>query len=224
MIQLINELSGIVIAMLAGLYSFRYIHSFYKVYFIQLLIYILVYILSYVVLSLPNINPFPGSNQWLYNLQIPIETGLLVWAGYQYFKPYKERFLLLIGYVIVFAVFICEVIIKGLNVFANHGYIAESILLLILYLVVLYSQFRIENNSWKRSPDIWIALGIIIYFGGIVPYLSLVHYLDLYHRTLSYYLYNIIPVGLGNLRYIMLAIGFCLMRRNAIIKNLIVNE
>lgn len=224
MIRLLDESFGILIALLTGLYAFRNINSFYKIYFFQLLAYILIYASSYMLLIGPLINLFHRNNQWLFNLYMPIETGFLVWGGYQYFKLNKERFLLLIGYFIFLSVFVSEVRMKGLGVFANHGYIAESILVLAIYLLVLYTQFRKENHSWKRSPDVWIALGIIIYFGGIVPYMSLIHYLDSYNRTLSYYLYNIITVGLANLRYILLAIAFWLMRSNATVKTTTTNE
>lgn|GEM_PF-3253327 len=215
MIRLTYEISGILVALLMGLYAFRYLTSLYKFFFYQLIAYILTYMLSYVVLAFPSINLYPGSNQWLFNLDMPIETGLLVWPVYLYYKSSRERLLILLGYLIFLGILLSEIIVEGLRVFANYGAVAESILLLILYLIVAYSQFRWENNPWKSAPLIWVSVGILIYFVGTVPYLSLMHFLNLHYRILSYYLYNVITVGLSNLRYIMLAIGFWFIRHNA---------
>lgn len=217
MIRFIYELSGISIALFLGLFALRYINSFYRIYFIQLLVYIAVYILSYIAL-------IHNSNQWIYNIQMPFETGLLAWAGYRYFSLYKQKFLILTGYLIFLAVFIFELTINSPLAFASYSYVAESILLVVIYLSMLYSQLKKENRSWKRSPGIWIAIGIIIYFGGVVPYLSFMHYLNMHYRTLSYYLYNIITIGLANLRYILLAIGFWLIRRNSTTETAAIHE
>src|SRR6185312_943475 len=186
MIRLTYEISGILVALLMGLYAFRYLTSLYKFFFYQLIAYILTYMLSYVVLAFPSINLYPGSNQWLFNLDMPIETGLLVWPVYLYYKSSRERLLILLGYLIFLGILLSEIIVEGLRVFANYGAVAESILLLILYLIVAYSQFRWENNPWKSAPLIWVSVCILIYFVGTVPYLSLMHFLNLHYRILSY--------------------------------------
>ena len=224
MFQLIIELSGIAIALVLGLYTFRYMTLLHKFFFYQLLAFITVYILSYMVFLLPNSSGLHHNNQWLFNISMPIETGLLTWAAFEYFKMYKERFLIWIAYTIFLAIFISELFIKGVLVFSNHGYITQSILLEIMYLLIMYVRFRKQSISWWRSPEVWISLGIVLYFGGIVPYLGLIHYLQLNHPKINLFLYRFIIEGLGNLRYIFLAVGFWLIRRNAITQTSAVHE
>ncbi len=213
---IVNDLAGLLIAFIAGLYALPYIKLYYKLFFYLIVVFIIIYILTYVVLLFPN----QKSNQWVFNLYMPIETGFLMRAAYQYFKLDKRKSLIIVGYFVFMAVFLSDIIVRGPGIFANHGYITESILLVALYLFVLNFEFNKEFISWKRSPDIWIALGIVAYFGGAAPYLSLMHYLNTNHHTLNYYLYNLVTVGLANLRYILLAVGFWLIRRNAIAKTI----
>ncbi len=221
MLELINELSGTTIALLLGLVVFRYMNFIYRIFFFQLLIYVFVVALSYIV---PTTNSKQYNNQWLYNLSMLLETGFLSWAAYEYFKFSKQKFLVWIGYSLFLLVFSIEVYAKGFLVFSNHGYIAESVLLLLLYLLVLYNQLTKENNAWKRSPEVWISLGIVLYFGGAVPYLSFINYLQDGHSKVSLLLYQFIIEGLSNLRYLLLALGFWLIRRNAAAKPIPVNE
>lgn len=225
MIQIIiKELSSVILSCAMGVYAYRYMNLMHRIIFFQIFSYLAIYIISFAITLRQQYYMLPLNNQWIYNVSMPIEAGLLTWAGYEYFKSFKESFLLWIGYAVFLLLFVSEIIIKGPLIFSNHGYIAESMLLLVIYLIILYTQFREENTSLKRLPDLWIALGIIIYFGGIVPYLSLIHYLDLHHPIVSNYLYSIITVGLANLRYIFVAIGFWMIRRNALIKTTFTNE
>ncbi len=204
-----------------GIYSFRYMNFIYKIFFLQLVTYILFDILANMILLFPKVN---NHNQWVYNLAMPIETGFLSWAALEYFKKNKARFFIWIGYCLFLIAFLIEMFVKGGAVFSNHGYIVESGLLLILFLFVLYSEFTRKSVSWKRSPDIWISLGIVLYFGGVIPYLSLIHYLQESHPTMNRYLFNFIIIGLSNVRYLLLAVGFWLVRRNVLSKITGLNE
>lgn len=221
MFRVINELIGITLALVSGIYAFQYMNLASKLFFLQLITYIIVYILSFVVQHIPSMQ---HHNHWIYNLYMPIETGLLTWGGYEYFKSTREKFLVWIGYFIFLGILISEIIIKGLFVLSNHGYIAEGILMVVLYLSVIYMQLTSQNNTWKRSPEFWISLGIVLYFGGDIPYLSLMDYLQQYYPKINLYLYRFINIGLSNLRYLFLAIAFWLIRQNAIAKTPIVNE
>jgi hypothetical protein len=213
MVELVNNVSGLAIALLLGLFSFRYMNFLYRIYFFQLVSYCVIFGMSYAVQNNSNHN-----NQWLFNLSMPIETGLLSWAAYVYFATDKKKYLVWIGYMVFLAIIISEMLIKGISVFFNYGYIAESGLLVLIYLLVLYSHFIKQNLGWSSSPEIWISIGIVLYFGGVVPYLSLMRYLEQSHHHYSKLLYDFIIEGLCTIRYLLLAVGFWLVRRNALAK------
>lgn len=86
MVELVNNVSGLAIALLLGLFSFRYMNFLYRIYFFQLVSYCVIFGMSYAVQNNSNHN-----NQWLFNLSMPIETGLLSWAAYVYFATDKKN-------------------------------------------------------------------------------------------------------------------------------------
>jgi hypothetical protein len=216
--ELINELVGLVIPLLLGIFVFRYMSFLYRLYFFQLMFSVLIYILSWVLPSAK------VSDHWLYNLSMPVETGLLTWAGYLYFADDKRKYLIWVGFALFMIIYISDVLIKGISVFFNYGYIAESALLVMIYLLILYSHFIKQSIGWKTSPEIWISIGIVLYFGGVVPYLSLMRYLQSAHPQMSSLLYEFIIEGLETVRYLLLGLGFWLVRRNALAKTSVANE
>lgn len=218
MLRIINESFFLLLALSLGVYTFRYMNIFHKIFFLQLFVYILFDIMANIVLIIQKTNNGILNNQWVYNLYMPIETGLLTWAVYEYFKSAKAKILLSIGYTVFMIVFVMEICIKGMRVLSNHAYFAESILLLIIFLLVLNSQFNQKSISWKKSSEVWISFGVVLYFTGVIPYFSLIHYLQESHPTTNLSLYYIIVEGLSDLRYLLLAYGFWLVRRNVLSK------
>jgi hypothetical protein len=163
-------------------------------------------------------------NQWVYNLAMPVETAILSLGGYEYFKEEREKILIVAGYVVFLLVFVTELFLKGILVFSNHGFITEGIILLVLYLSVIYSLFASRQNTWKHAPEMWISLGIVIYFAGVIPYFSLMDYLEEYHPAINLIFYRYINIELSNVRYLLLAYGFWLARRNTLLKTKTANE
>ncbi|HTA82402.1 MAG TPA: hypothetical protein VK783_05710 [Bacteroidia bacterium] len=215
MIKILNEFTGVTIALLAGIYTFKYMNLLYRIFFFQSLSYLLILLLSYAVQSIPRMQ---HRNEWLFNSYMPIETGLLTWCGYEFFRHRKEKIVIWIGYAIFLILLLCELFIKGIWEFSNHGYIAESFLIVMVYLGIIYFLLTNQNKTWKHSPELWIALGLILYFGCTLPYLSLLKYLEVSYPKANIYLFRLITVGLANLRYLLLAYGFWLMRGNALKK------
>jgi len=217
MVSIIDESLTLIVAFSIGVYAFRYMNLLYRIFLYQLLAYILIFILANVVRLILSQNNLPINNQWVYNLSMPIETGLLTWAVYEYFKASKGKIWIWIGYLIFITILVTELSIKGIWILSNHGYIAENILLLVLYLLVLYAHFTKQNGNWQRSPELWICLGIVLYCGGVVPYFSLINYLQVSYPKVNSFLYYFIIDGLATLRYLLLALGFWFVRSNAII-------
>ena len=224
MLQLLIESLHLFVALGFGIYAFRYMNTLYRIFFCQLLFAILIFILARMDYYISNIHHEHPNNQWLYNAAMPIETGFLAWAAYTYFKSDKRKYLIGLGYVAFLSAFITEVSINGLNILSNHGYIAESALLLLLFLLIMYVHFTRERIDWKRAPITWISVGIVLYFGGSIPYLSLMHYLQNNHPKINFFLFYFIIEGLANVRYLLLALGFWFVRRNVLSKIHGINE
>ncbi len=219
-ILIINELIGVVIALISGIFTYRYLNSFLKILFFQLVSYSVLY-------SMIHIGQYIGFiyyTQWIYNLEMPIEFGFLCWAGYEYFKLSKERFLIWIGYLFFLLVFIIETMLRGLNALSNFSYIVGSVVVASIFLVILYSSIMKDSINWKQKPEIWVGLGLILYFVGIIPYLSLLHYLQETHPRINLYLYRFITIGLCNIRYLLLAYAFWLVRINTTLKTSVEND
>jgi hypothetical protein len=216
MVRIIDESFTLIFALGIGIYAFRSMNLFYRIFFYQLLAYILIYILSHVTNIILLARNMPQDNQWVFNVSMPMEAGILTWAAYEYFKNTRGKIWIWIGYAAFLVVLITEISIKGIWIFSNHGCIAESALLLILYLLILYSHFTSQNSTWKRSPELWICLGIVLFYGGVVPYFSLMHYLQASYPKVNAFLYYFIIDGLATLRYVLLAVGFWFVRRNAL--------
>lgn len=214
MYHIINELFGVVIALISGVVTYKYLSFFYKILFFQLISYSVIY-------SIIHIGQYIGfiyDTQWIYNLEMPIEFGFLCWAGYEYFKLRKEQFLIWLGYSFFLLVLIAETIMRGLNALSNFSYITGSIAIVSIFLAILYSSIMKDSINWKKKPEIWAGLGLILYFACIIPYLSLLHYLQDTHATINLYLYRFITIGLCNVRYLLLAYAFWLARKNTTLK------
>lgn len=218
MLKTILESLHLIIALCMGIFVFRYLNPFQRIFFFQLLSSSIVFIWGNVINFISNTYSLHLSNHWLYNLYMPIEAGLLVFAAFEYFRTNRWKYLIGLGYVAFLSAFITEISINGLNTFSNHGYIAESALLLLLFLLVLYIHFTKGDNDWKSSPTTWISLGIVLYFGGAVPYLSFMQYLQISHPKINLFLFYFIIEGLANVRYLLLALGFWFVRRNVLSK------
>ncbi len=115
-------------------------------------------------------------------------------------------------------IFTIELYKRGIMVFANLSYIAGSILIVGIYALLLYKGFRNSTDSWKKSPTIWICIGLLIYFGCCIPYLSMIHYLQVNYPKLNTFLYHLIIDQLSNIRYAFMAIAFWLVRKNTQLK------
>ncbi|HXB13731.1 MAG TPA: hypothetical protein VNZ45_17210, partial [Bacteroidia bacterium] len=98
MIQIIDESLTLVIALSIGIYAFRYMNILHRIFFFQLLGYVLIYILTYAVNIIQRANNLTPNNLWVFNLSMPLETGFLTSAVYEYFKNTKLKIWIWIGY------------------------------------------------------------------------------------------------------------------------------
>lgn len=211
-IEYLNETLCFVIAFVIGLSIYKTMTPFYKALFWQLLCWIVIYLISHIVTKYQKWQDLPRNNQWVFNLSIFIETSLLALAAYLYFKDKLKQRMIILLYALFMGIYLASVYIKGFNAFLKYAFISECFIILILYTRILYSHFYI--NIKVSSPEFWISTGILVFFAGNLPYFLLFDYLNSNHPKLSLLFFNIITDVLANVRYLLLAVGFWILRRS----------
>jgi hypothetical protein len=224
MLQVLNESLSLLLVFIVGAFAFHYMDLFGRILFYQLAIWIEFYLLSYIVTSYQLQQGTEQNNLWVMNASVFIEIIFLARAGYELMKTPKKKYLLVCAICLFVIMFAIEIGYKGVDVFANYSYIFGSLLLVITFSFALYIQMGKGSPVPKTSPEMWMCLGILLYFTCGIPYLSLVNYLNANHPGVSTFLFHLINDGLANIRYLLLAVGFWLIRRNAVLLKSRLNE
>ena len=216
MLQFIYESFSLFIALSAGIYAYRYMSSFARTLFFQLLVWIFFYLVSYLITLYQIQSQLVQNNQWIFNIYIILETLLLSIASYRYLQDAGSKYLAFTLYGLFLLVMLAQLSMAGYSGFANYGVAIAGILVTILYTLILYRQFTVDTSSKIRTPEIWAGIGLVIYFACDVPYFSLFSYLNTYHLKLSSFLFHVITDVLANIRYLLLAVTFWLIGRKAV--------
>ena len=116
-------------------------------------------------------------------------------------------------YIFYLLTFMAQLYFNGFQTFANYAFAAAGLILSIIYGSILFLEFR-TKQKWQSSPVIWMSAGLVLFFACNIPYFSLFNYLNKYYLPESRFLFNFITDVLANIRYLLLAVSFYLLRRN----------
>ena len=205
----LKEYFSPLLAIIAGILAFNYFNGFWKLLFIQVLLYVLTIKIVYEIT--PGLQT--NSNHWFYNGYLIIEVGLLCIAPLFYFKDKAAKRSIILSYIFYLLTFVAQLYFGGLERFANYAFAAAGLVLSVIYGSILFLEFR-SGIKWQSSPLIWMSAGLILFFACNIPYFSLFNYLNKYYLTESRFLFNFITDVLANIRYLLLAFSFFLLRRN----------
>ncbi|MFL5763610.1 MAG: hypothetical protein ACJ77K_06680 [Bacteroidia bacterium] len=214
MFHVINECLTLVIVLSAGIYSGRYMTSFYKIFFTQVVVWICFYIASYIVTGIQESNHETVNDQWLINIHVPLETFFLMLAAYLYFPTTLTKTLIMMLFSCFMIFYFFRVHVMGINNFDGYVIVAQSISITTIYMQIMYRHFSTTGENGNKSPVIWVCSGLLIYFACCVPYFSLFNYLNDNYPKLSTLLYYIITGPLATIRYLCLARAFWLLRKD----------
>lgn len=212
LIQIIKECSGILPALVVGFYNYRYLNRFAKILFLQLVIWIVVYLISYVITNYQRAHHISQNNQWIFNINMLIETTLLLFSARCFFISEKNLFYLSMVYVAFLSVFTFQIITHGLSDYSSLSDLFESAIFTALFSFILYKLFHEKMKFWFNVPDIWISIGLLFYFACSVPYIAFFDTLEAAPASLSKNLFRIIIDFLANIRYWFFAMGLYLSR------------
>jgi len=215
-LQIIRESLIVFIALFFGLRAYKYMRRFHTIVFMQLIAWILIYILSYGVTVFQKQKGIPMNNQWLFNINMMVETILLSTAAYIFFNEKFKKMLTIILLIFFLFFAIIEFIRDGFYLFNVQVYIVQSLVVALLFSKILFDCFY-NNRFFKlKLPELLISAGILLFFACNLPYLSLFNYLNENYARESLFLFQIITEVLSNMRYLLLTVGFWLITNKKI--------
>ncbi len=203
------------LALLAGIIAFRSLNLFYRLIFLQVCLNVANYSIAYGITVYNRLHGVHGTenNHWLFNSYTLLECTVLVLAGVVRLQNKTTPWFAGGGYLAFLAVFFYQVSDAGFGVFANDAACFEGVLVVTIYLLILYRQFVDAGETKSGRSDTWLCLGMVLYFACIIPYLSMIYYLQRTNQALTMDLYNKIILGFENLRYLFITISFFLCWR-----------
>ncbi len=106
------------------------------------------------------------SNQWLYNLSIPVEYGFSFWIFYRFVDLRKSKIIFLFAYLIFGATYLITLInSKGINVFFDKADTTGSVLIICLCMIYYYTLFQqVEYINILKDPTFWFVSGNFIFY------------------------------------------------------------
>jgi len=197
---------SIVVSIAVGIYSWQYLTLPFKLVFFQLVCGLTAETIGKILAA------HDHNNTFLFNIYLPIELWFIGVAGILLTKNKIHRRLILIFLLVSTAVSLSCIIINGINILANWGFLIECVLLTIVYLNILINLLLSNKGKITQEPLFWFCISVIIYFGCNVPLFGLVNYLIKHYFTLADYVFRIDHL-LSLLRYSFVAIAFLLCRK-----------
>ena len=215
MLTLFTEIACIFLALVFGIFAFRFMDRFFRVLFLQVFVWSVFYGLSYLITSYQQAHQLPIDNQWFLNVHLFLETGLLLAAAWFVVPTLFGRPLIVGAFMLFSVVFVLQAWTESIRIYLNYADVTACLVLTIVYSMVLYTFSQRSKQPLWRSPEKWACLGILLYFACSVPYVSIMNYLQEHHPTVNTFLYYLISGVLANLRYLLLALAFLMIYRTS---------
>lgn len=189
--------------------------AFFRVLFIQLVVWMGFYISLHWLTCNQIKNGLMPNNQWLMNIHIVFETLILYTAAYTIRKNKRLQISIIIAAFLFITVFIIQLITNGIEVYMNYADAVECITSTVLFAQVGFYYVKIKNSHGLITPELLTCLGLLLYFGGSVPYITMIHYLQKNNPELNHLLFDFISNVLANVRYVLLGFSFWLIYKKA---------
>lgn len=145
------------------------------------------------------------NNSLVFNLYIFAEALLvpaMVYTQRPQWKPW-----LLAATVVALAVLGWNAATLGLTklVFTTAA-VTNALIFVVLLLALLWHLANTSKVALHRSPSFWVFMGMLVYFGGLLPVVGSVPVLHANDERLAAVVWNILPV-LASVRYLLAAYG-----------------
>lgn len=207
MLTIFTEITCILSALIFGILAFRKSTSFFRTLFWQVVIWSLFYTASHVITLWQQAHHLPIDNQWLMNIHLILETGLLLAAARFILPASISNTFFIGGTVIVLIVASIQGSLIGFDNYLNLTDVAACLIISICYFTVFFHLHQQETTKAWLSPEKLVCVGILLYYVCSIPYVSMMHFLDSFPK-MNTFLYHLISDVLANVRYLLLAIAF----------------
>lgn len=198
----------ILLATMLGILAYRQSAVFYKYLFAHVFIALVIETLAHFLVfghkGIYNSTP-------LYNLFILTDIPILIYAAGRILKLKYNNTITATSIGVYVAAWCTHTFINGIDSFANWPFVLGSILLCAFYLTLIVEQYAFQKDISLRSPVVWAAAAIIIYYASNVPTFSFLKLLSSYDIYIAKKMYSI-NVLLSIVHYICLGITFYLLR------------
>ncbi len=149
---------------------------------------------------------YPIDNYWIYNLYTGV--SILFYFYWYYFilkNQLNKRLTLLFSFIFIM-VFIVNFIFNAFNKLLDYGFVTGAIFIVILTGFYLY-QLANSNDvlSIRYKLSFWIALALILFYVGMVPFMLLSRYFNVWREGNTFF---IILLCLNIILYGCYSIGF----------------
>jgi hypothetical protein len=150
-------------------------------------------------------------NIWLYNCYMLVEFTLLFVATSLHFrKSLHPRMIATL--ILYWSCWSFEIWYNRISTFAVHTYVIGAIILMVCYFIVLYKSAWSRNSLFNQSL-FWFAIGVLLFFGCSIPYLSMYDYIaENSSRHQLELLANLMKL-LAQFRYLCTVIAFIVVFR-----------
>jgi hypothetical protein len=199
------------LALLSGLLQFKKSTKAQRLFFLQVILWVIVLALSYVITDYQKQNNMPQNNQWLFNVSLLLEAAILHAAAYYFTKLKWLKYLVLSCLVIFLSAFVLQTIFGTFAEYFNKCDTLNCILMTLVFSPLLYEAFHNDERMHTNNGMIWIFVGLLIYFAGSIPYISVLEYLQSHNTIDNYLVMRLLTDLLANIRYLFLAIGFFML-------------
>lgn len=213
MLTLFAEILCLSLAILTGILAFRHMNNFFRILFLQVVIWSLFYAGSHAITLYQQAINQPIDNQWLLNIHLILETGLLLTAAWFVLSKVLRNFIIMGGFLFFLTVLGIQGWKQGFDVYLNLADVAACIAITLVFSMVLYTFGQQGSKHLWKSPEKWACLGILMYFACSVPYVSMMGYLQTENPEVNTFLYYLISGALANIRYLLLALAFWMLYR-----------
>ena len=149
------------------------------------------------------------SNSVVYNLCVPLEFLLVLWLIHR-FRPHWRTVLVVAAVVGCLGMLTAGSIQDPTVFLLVEGVLVLSAIMAILLLAALWSLASTSQQPLQKVPEFWLFMGLLVYFGGMVPYIGMIRFVFRQDAGLAEKLALIMPLlCIG--RYAFIA-GACVMQ------------
>jgi hypothetical protein len=212
---IVAESSCMVIALATGVSAYTRMSLAFKLLLVQVFLALILLIVTYAITIYQNRTHTNLNNQWVFNLYTLAEATLFFCAGFLSLRGKIGRSTFILMILPYYIIFILQGLVTGFSAFENYAYVAQSITISLLYFILLYFIFNTKSKNIAAVPEVWVSVGLVLYFACCIPYFSLFNFLNENYRSLSETLYFYINDVLAYLRYLFIAVAFWLIRRSS---------